>query len=84
MVKRVPTAGWGRLFQAGIKMMTAPAKRAGRAAVSRAVTAGQQAMRPPPGPGDWLAGVAIGPGGRGVTACIDPMACTSASACRWW
>ena len=63
MARRTRTAGWGRLFQAGMKMMTGPAKRAGRAAVSRAVTAGRQAMQPPPGPGDWLGGVAMGPGG---------------------
>lgn len=39
--------------------MTGPAARAGRAAVSRAITTHAQAMRPPPGPGDWLAGVVL-------------------------
>jgi poly(hydroxyalkanoate) depolymerase family esterase len=46
-----------------MRAMTGPAAQAGRAAVSRAVASGAQAMRPPPGPGDWLAGVALGVGG---------------------
>jgi len=46
-----------------MKMMTGPAARVGRVAVARAVESGRQAMRPPPGPGDWLAGVVMGPGG---------------------
>jgi poly(hydroxyalkanoate) depolymerase family esterase len=40
--------------------MTGPAARAGRSAVARAVKVGAEAMRPPPGPGDWLAGVVMG------------------------
>jgi poly(hydroxyalkanoate) depolymerase family esterase len=40
--------------------MAAPAARAGRRAVVRAVKAGANAMRPPPGAGDWLAGVVMG------------------------
>lgn len=59
MAKRIRTAGWSRLFQQSLKAMTAPAARAGRRAVVRAVKAGADAMRPPPGPGDWLAGVVM-------------------------
>lgn len=63
MAKRLRTAGWARLFHSGMKMMTGPAVRAGRAAVSRAVESGAQAMRPPPGPGDWLPGVVMNAAG---------------------
>ncbi len=63
MARRLRTAGWGRIFQSSLKMMTGPAARAGRAAVSRAVKSGAQAMRPPPGPGDWLAGVVMSTSG---------------------
>lgn len=43
--------------------MTGPAARAGRAAVSHAAASSVEAMRPPPGPGDWLPGIAVGAGG---------------------
>jgi len=43
--------------------MAGPAARAGRLAVARAVDSGARALRPPPGAGDWLAGVVMGPGG---------------------
>jgi poly(hydroxyalkanoate) depolymerase family esterase len=47
-------------LQKGLQAMTGPAARAGRGAVARAVKVGVEAMRPPPGPGDWLAGVVMG------------------------
>jgi poly(hydroxyalkanoate) depolymerase family esterase len=56
----VRTLGWSRIFQKSLKAMTGPAARAGRSAVARAVKIGAEAMRPPPGPGDWLAGVVMG------------------------
>jgi len=63
MARRPRLGGWNRLFQSGLKLMTGPAARAGRATVSRAVKAGAQALKPPPGPGDWLAGVVMGGAG---------------------
>ena len=63
MAKRVRTAGWSRLFQKSLQAMTGPAARAGRRAVVHAVKVGADAMRPPPGAGDWLAGVVMGPHG---------------------
>lgn len=60
MAKRVRTAGWSRIFQQSLQAMARPAARAGRRAVVHAVKAGADALRPPPGPGDWLAGVVIG------------------------
>jgi poly(hydroxyalkanoate) depolymerase family esterase len=67
MAKRLRRAGWGRLFQQSLKLMTGPAARAGRASVTRAVQAGARAaaasMKPPPGPGDWLPGVVMGAAG---------------------
>jgi poly(hydroxyalkanoate) depolymerase family esterase len=63
MARRSRAPGWGRLFQTALRTMTGPAVRAHGAAVSRSVASGAQALRPPPGPGDWLAGVALGAGG---------------------
>ncbi len=63
MARRLRLGGWSRLFQSGLTLMTGPTARAGRAAVSRAVQAGAQALKPPPGPGDWLAGVVMGGAG---------------------
>jgi len=63
MARRSRGTGWSRLFSAGLKAMTAPAARAGKAAVARAVASGARALEPPAGPGDWLAGVALGAGG---------------------
>ena len=63
MAGRMRSAGWGRLFQHSLKLMTGPAARAGGAAMARAVKARAQALRPPPGPGDWLAGVVMSASG---------------------
>lgn len=59
MARRLRLGNWGRLLQSGLKLMAAPAARAGRATAARAARAGAQALRPPPGPGDWLAGVVM-------------------------
>ena len=63
MAKRLRVAGWGRIVQQSLKLMRGPAARAGRAGVARAVKAGAQALKPPPGPGDWLPGVVMGAAG---------------------
>lgn len=63
MAKRIRTAAWGRLFQRNMKLLTGPALRAGRAATTQAVRSQARALKPPPGDGDWLAGVAMGAGG---------------------
>ncbi len=63
MSKRLRGAGWGRLLQQSLKLMAGPAARAGRAGVGRAVKAHAQALRPPPGPGDWLPGVVMSAAG---------------------
>ena len=63
MAKRLRTAAWGRIFERNLKLMTGPALRAGRAATTRAIKTHAQALKPPPGDGDWLAGVVIGTGG---------------------
>lgn len=64
MARRVRVAAWSRLMQSGLKALTGPAVRAGRAAVVKAVKQGAEtgarALRPPPGAGAWLAGVAMG------------------------
>jgi poly(hydroxyalkanoate) depolymerase family esterase len=63
MARRLRLGGWGRLFQSSLKLMSGPAARAGRATVARAAKAGVQALLPPPGPGDWLAGMVMGGAG---------------------
>ena len=63
MVKRVHITAWSRLFQRNLKAITGPAVRAGRVAAQRTIKSSAQALQPPPGDGDWLAGVAMGVGG---------------------
>ncbi|MDO9072306.1 MAG: PHB depolymerase family esterase [Rubrivivax sp.] len=63
MPRRLRLGGFGRLFQTSLKLMTGPTARAGRATVARAVKASAQTLKPPPGAGDWLAGVVMGSGG---------------------
>lgn len=71
MAKRIRTTAWSRLLRSSMKAMAAPAAKAGRRAVkqtihrtvARAAEQSAAARRPPPGPGDWLAGVAVGTGG---------------------
>lgn len=63
MAKRARPAAWGQLFQRNLKLLTGPALRAGRAATNQAIKSRTQALRPPPGAGDWLAGIVVGAGG---------------------
>lgn len=62
MVKRMRATAWSRVLERSLKAM-APAARAGRLAASRLVESRARALRPPPGAGDWLAGVAFGAAG---------------------
>ena len=63
MAKRARTAGWSRLLHRNLKLLTGPALRAGRAATAKAARSRADALRPPPGDGDWLAGVVMGSAG---------------------
>jgi poly(hydroxyalkanoate) depolymerase family esterase len=63
MAKRARTAAWGRILHRNLKLLTGPALRAGRAATAKAVHSRAQALRPPPGQGDWLPGVVMGSAG---------------------
>ena len=63
MARRGRNAGFGGLFQRSLALITGPAARAGRAGLAQALKAGAQALKPPPGPGDWLPGVVMSPAG---------------------
>jgi poly(hydroxyalkanoate) depolymerase family esterase len=63
MAKQIRSAPWARLFATGLKAVTRSSSRAGARVVSKAVKSGIEALKPPPGPGDWIPGVAIGAAG---------------------
>jgi poly(hydroxyalkanoate) depolymerase family esterase len=67
MARRTRSAPWSRLFAAGLKAVTSHSSRtlaqASARAVSKAVQAGVDALKPPPGPGGWIGGVALGAAG---------------------
>ena len=67
MARRIRSAPWTRLFATGMKAIVRESSRtiarSNARAVSKAVKSGIDALKPPPGPGDWIAGVAIGAAG---------------------
>ncbi len=60
MARRSPASPWVALFARSLKTAARSNARIGKRVVDQAVEAGMQALKPPPGPGDWIAGVAIG------------------------
>ncbi len=63
MAKRLNTSAWTRLFSRSAAAMARGSLRAGRQALAQAGRSALNDQRPPPGPGDWLAGLAIAPVG---------------------
>jgi poly(hydroxyalkanoate) depolymerase family esterase len=63
MARRIRSASWAKLFSTGLKAAARRNSHAGAAVVSKAVKSGIDALKPPPGPGDWIPGVAIGAAG---------------------
>jgi len=68
------TSIWTRAFQRNARAMTKATMKVGRKVAAKAVKTGQRAAakvvkaaadqhKPPPGPGEWLAGFAFGPAG---------------------
>ncbi len=54
------SSSWARLFATGVKTMARSTSRATTRAVAKTLKSGVEALKPPPGPGDWIPGVAIG------------------------
>ncbi|HRQ57563.1 MAG TPA: PHB depolymerase family esterase [Azoarcus taiwanensis] len=63
MVKRYRTASWSRIISRGLSTMTRRSMRAGGRAVSKALKPSADKNKPPPGPGDWIRGIAVGAAG---------------------
>jgi poly(hydroxyalkanoate) depolymerase family esterase len=63
MARRRRSASWAKLFATGLKAVARSSSRTGARAVSKALKSGIEALKPPPGPGDWIPGVAIGAAG---------------------
>ncbi|MDO9597968.1 MAG: PHB depolymerase family esterase [Azoarcus sp.] len=67
MVKRTQTTKWARIFSRSISTLTRSSVRAGTKAVGKVVEKALkpsiEKSKPPPGAGDWIRGVAIGPAG---------------------
>jgi poly(hydroxyalkanoate) depolymerase family esterase len=57
------TALWAKAFKRNMAAVTKMSVRVGKRAVSRVIKASVDQLRPPPGEGDWIAGVAMGPQG---------------------
>ena len=60
MARRTSGSPWVKLFARSLKTAARSNARLGKRVVTQAIEAGMQALKPPPGPGDWIAGVAIG------------------------
>lgn len=52
-----------RAYQRGMKALTTATLRNGRRIVGQVQRVAAEQLKPPRGPGDWLAGAALGPGG---------------------
>ncbi len=63
MVKRTRRSPLARAVQRAVGAMTRATVRAGSKTVNEAMKAAAAQHRPPPGPGDWISGLAAGPGG---------------------
>lgn len=60
MRKRSLTSLWARTFKRSVSAITRRSVKMGKRAVGRAIKDSLDRSRPPPGKGDWVAGVAIG------------------------
>jgi len=60
MARRTRTSPWARLFATGVKAMARSTSRTTTRAVAQSLKAGADALKPPPGPGAWIPGMAIG------------------------
>lgn len=63
MSRRKQTALWAKAFKHNMAAITRMGARVGKRVVSRVIKDSVDRLRPPPGEGDWIAGVAIGPEG---------------------
>src|SRR5437773_8456717 len=63
MAKRIRTSGWSKTLERSFAAITRNTLRAGTRAVGRALKPTVDKRRPPPGAGDWIAGMALGPMG---------------------
>ncbi|CAN7591673.1 alpha/beta hydrolase-fold protein [Variovorax sp. LjRoot130] len=66
MARRPPTfaaSAFTRAYQRGLKALTNATLRSGTRIAGEVTRAAAKQLKPPRGPGDWLSGMAIGPGG---------------------
>lgn len=63
MVKRRRASTWSRILSRGLTTLTRTSVRAGNRAMSKALKPSTERNTPPPGPGDWIRGVAVGAAG---------------------
>ena len=63
MARRIRGNPWAKLFATGLKAAARNSARIGTRVLSKAVKSGIEALKPPPGPGDWIPGVVIGAAG---------------------
>lgn len=61
--KRTRTSAWAKAFERSFTAITRNMLRAGTRAASRALKPTIERRRPPPGPGDWILGIAMGSAG---------------------
>lgn len=60
MRRRMYTALWAKAFKRSMAALTRSSVGVGKRVVGRAIKDSVDRLRPPPGDGDWIAGVAIG------------------------
>ena len=63
MGKRTAASSWLKLFNHNLATLTRNTRRAQTRAVKTAVKRAATPKQPPATPGDWLSGMALGPGG---------------------
>jgi hypothetical protein len=61
MARRMHTSAWVKSFQRSVATMTRNSLRAGTRAMDQALKPSVEKRRPPPGVGDWIAGLVAGP-----------------------
>ena len=71
-----------RAYQRSLKALTKGTLRSGTRIAGEAARAAAKQLKPPRGPDDWLAGVAIGAGGARRITCTARPTCEATSACR--
>ena len=68
MPRRSPTSALTRAYQRSLKALTKAAlgntRRVAKQVTKQVTRAAAQQRKPPPGAGDWISGMALGPGGR--------------------